>query len=59
MIKAAGNFPWNEREKKNGIAEELEELLEGYVAVADPPLSLLYSELLEMYPDAKVIVTGE
>jgi hypothetical protein len=33
-------------------------LLEGYVAVADPPLSLLCPELLELYPDAKVIVTG-
>lgn len=31
--------------------------LDGFVAVADPPGSLLVPELMELYPDAKVVVT--
>ncbi|CZT25722.1 uncharacterized protein RCC_11391 [Ramularia collo-cygni] len=56
MIKAAGKYPYDAATKQSILAE-LETLLDGYVAVADPPLSLLYPELLELYPDAKVIVT--
>lgn len=58
VIKAAGEYPYDATTKRQILAE-LEALLEGYVAVADPPLSILYPELLELFPDAKVIVTGK
>jgi hypothetical protein len=57
MIRAAGSYPYD-ASTRHSILRELQMLLEGYVAVADPPLSLLCPELLELYPDAKVIVTG-
>lgn len=35
----------------------LENILDGYIATADPPLSQLVPELMAMYPDAKVLCT--
>lgn len=58
MIRAAESYPYDAPDKRRMFAE-LRTLLEGYVAVADPPLSLIYPELLELYPNAKVIVTSK
>ncbi|KAM3424271.1 hypothetical protein BST61_g11189 [Cercospora zeina] len=56
MMKAAGEYPYDSTTWPS-VAATLRQTLEGYVAVADPPLSVLYPELLKLYPDAKVIVT--
>lgn len=56
MISAAGQYPYDVS-TRIAVQKDLSQLLDGYVAVADPPLSILYAELLQMYPDAKVIVT--
>jgi hypothetical protein len=39
------------------VRSKLSSLLEGYVATADPPLSQLTPQLLQLYPDAIVICT--
>ncbi|KAF2217183.1 hypothetical protein CERZMDRAFT_108995 [Cercospora zeae-maydis SCOH1-5] len=56
MMEAAGGYPYDSTTWPT-VATTLRRILEGYVAVADPPLSVLYPELLKLYPDAKVIVT--
>ncbi|KAK4499143.1 hypothetical protein PRZ48_009655 [Zasmidium cellare] len=43
-------------EKQRTLAK-LYNFLDGYVATNDPPLTLLVPELMEMYPNAKVICT--
>ena len=39
------------------VLDNLAKRLDGYVATADPPFSQLVPELMELYPDAKVICT--
>jgi len=39
------------------VQSDLKSLLKGYVAVTDIPAILFVAELVQMYPDAKVIVT--
>lgn len=56
MMKASAEYPYDSSTWPS-VAKTLHEILDGYVAVADPPLSVLYPELLKLYPDAKVIVT--
>ena len=56
MISASQQYPYDAKTRPV-IEHDLQLLLDGYVAVADPPLSILYAELLNLYPDAKVIVT--
>lgn len=45
------NKPPAEKQKS---LQKLYNILDGYVATNDPPLTLLIPELMEMYPDAKV-----
>lgn len=45
------NKPPAEKQKS---LRNLENILDGYVATNDPPLTLLIPELMEMYPNAKV-----
>ena len=44
------------KDKENALAQ-MAKVLDGFVATADPPLSQLVPELMELYPDAKVICT--
>lgn len=49
--------PYASTAQREAILARLKSRLDGYVATADPPLSLLVPELMELYPDAKVICT--
>lgn len=57
MIEAAREFPYSDPERKRHMLCKLENLLDGYSATADSPLIQLVPELMETYPDAKVICT--
>jgi hypothetical protein len=56
LTRAAKLYPYDDITRPQ-VEQELRDLLDGYVATADPPLSVLSSELLRLYPNAKVIVT--
>lgn len=47
--------PYRSEADRQETLSKMAKLLDGYVATADPPLSLLVPELMEMYPDAIVI----
>ena len=47
--------PYKTPEEKKAVLVKINRQLDGYVATADPPLSQLVPELIELYPDAKVI----
>ena len=55
--RSADDKEWWSRPASPELKRKLRKLLDGYVATADPPMHLLYTELLEMYPDAIVICT--
>ncbi|KAJ4415381.1 hypothetical protein N0V82_007376 [Gnomoniopsis sp. IMI 355080] len=57
MMEAARGFPYADPERKRQLLRKLETILDGYGATADSPLIQLVPELLEIYPDAKVICT--
>lgn len=57
MIEAAREFPYSNPECKRRMLRKLENILAGYGATADSPLIQLVPELMEIYPDAKVICT--
>lgn len=57
MMEAARGFPYSVSERKRQILGKLEKILDGYGATADSPLIQLVPELMEIYPDAKVICT--
>ena len=50
-------WPPSTEDQKQNFMDRLHSELSGFIAVADPPASLLVPELMELYPDAKVIVT--
>ncbi|PPJ50777.1 hypothetical protein CBER1_07468 [Cercospora berteroae] len=56
MMTASAEYPYDSS-TWSSVSTTLRQILDGYVAVADPPLSILHPELLKLYPDAKVIVT--
>ncbi|KAF2171682.1 hypothetical protein M409DRAFT_17919 [Zasmidium cellare ATCC 36951] len=56
MIDAARCVDKPPAQKQKSLAR-LYNILDGYVATNDPPLTLLVPELMQMYPDAKVICT--
>ncbi|QIW97342.1 hypothetical protein AMS68_002860 [Peltaster fructicola] len=55
-ISVLGTRPYRPEDKKHAL-EVLKHELDGYVMVTDPPVPQLVPELLELYPDAIVIVT--
>ena len=55
MIEVIQRRPYRTPEEKAEVLGNLAKRLDGYVATADPPLSLLVPELMELYPDAIVI----
>lgn len=57
MMEAARGFPYQDPDHKRQILDKLEAILDGYGATADSPLIQLVPELMEIYPDAKVICT--
>ncbi|KAJ4394786.1 hypothetical protein N0V93_004006 [Gnomoniopsis smithogilvyi] len=57
MMEAARGFPYSDPEHKRHVYRKLENILDGYAATADSPLIQLVPELMEIYPDAKVICT--
>jgi hypothetical protein len=56
-IKISELRPYRSPEDKQQVLNILAKRLDGFVVTADPPLSLLIPELMEVFPDAKVIVT--
>ena len=56
-IKIADLRPYRSPEQKKQALELIFSKLDGFVVTADPPLSLLVPELMELYPNAKVIAT--
>lgn len=56
MIQAC-NLPTLPPPQKETALQNLSSILQGYVATADPPLSLLIPELLTLYPEALVLCT--
>lgn len=56
-IKIAELRPYRSPEQKKQALELISSRLDGFVVTADPPLSLLVAELMELYPNAKVIAT--
>ena len=48
---------WNEQDKGKKHAM-IRDLLKGYQAVVDCPVSLMVEDFVEMYPDAKVSSLG-
>ena len=49
--------PYQSPEDRKRALRLISQRLDGYVCTADPPLSQLVPELMELYPEAKVIVT--
>ncbi|KAK5171989.1 uncharacterized protein LTR77_003626 [Saxophila tyrrhenica] len=49
--------PYRDEDDRKAALQQMAAMLKGYVATADPPLSQLVPELLELYPDAMVICT--
>ena len=48
---------WTRASNKEKISpEEYKEVLRGYIGTTDNPASMLWEELLEVYPDAKVVL---
>lgn len=56
-LVATEHWPYAKPEQRKEALEIIESRLDGYVATADPPVSLLIPELMELYPDAIVICT--
>ena len=56
-IDALDSRPYQSEEQKRKVLSQIKDRLDGYVATADPPLSQLVPELMEIYPNAKVICT--
>ena len=56
-IKVIESRPYKSLEQKQKALELIASRLKGFVVTADPPLSQLVPELMELYPNAKVIVT--
>lgn len=50
--------PYQSEGERQQILKNMAKLLDGYVVTADPPLSLLVPELMELYPDAIVICSS-
>ncbi|KXS99876.1 hypothetical protein AC578_4472 [Pseudocercospora eumusae] len=57
LIDVTKNFPYQTADDKRRALAKLESLLDGYVATSDSGMSQLVPELMEIYPDAKVICT--
>lgn len=57
MIEVIQRRPYRSESEKQEVLGKLAKRLDGYVATADPPLSLMVPELMELYPDAIVICT--
>ena len=49
--------PYRSAQEKQQALNRMAKRLDGYIATADPPLSQLIPELMELYPEAKVICT--
>ena len=56
-IDVMDSYPYRTPEQKQKALKIMAMELDGYVAAADAPPSQLVPELLELYPDAKVICT--
>jgi hypothetical protein len=57
QIEVVKHRPYRSDEERKMILGKMASVLDGYVATADPPLSLLTPELLELYPEAQVVCT--
>ena len=57
LISCLSVMPYKSPEDKKFVLKELRDLLDGYVAATDSPLGQMVPELMELYPNAKVICT--
>ena len=56
-IKAMDLWQLGDAARTNEMKAIIRKELDGYTATADPPASLMIPELMEMYPNAKVLCT--
>lgn len=56
-IDILGHTPYKTPVDQKYVVSELERLTEGFVATADSPLAQCVEEMMEIYPEAKVICT--
>ena len=57
VIKSSSYDFWTRASNNENISpEEYKQVLKGYCGVTDNPASMMWKELLEVYPDAKVVL---
>lgn len=56
-IDILSRTPYQSAADKKYVKAKIRTLTDGYVAVADTPHALFVEELMELYPDAKVVCT--
>ena len=56
-IEILSRTPYESPEDRKFVLDKIRELTSGYVATTDTPLGQFVEELMELYPDAKVICT--
>lgn len=57
LVELSNAYPFDNPATRPMYMAKLKGLVDGYVATADPPLTLMVPELMELYPDAVVICT--
>ena len=57
LLRASDRLKYLKKAAK-GQKEQWQNLLEGYATVVDYPCCLYYKELMEVYPEAKVVLTS-
>lgn len=56
-IDVLAHTPYKTPTDRDFVMENLKEVTEGFIATADAPLGQFVEELMELYPEAKVICT--
>lgn len=56
-IDILSRTPYKSAADKEYVKAKIKAITDGYVAVADTPHSLFVEELMDLYPDAKVVCT--
>lgn len=56
-IKILAQTPYKTSADRTSVLRRIKSLTDGFVATADAPLAQFVEELMELYPEAKVICT--
>lgn len=56
-IDVLARTPYKSPSDRNHVVREIGRMTDGFVATADSPLAQFVEELMELYPEAKVICT--